>query len=109
GAGERGEGKTFRKSKKDPPFEMDRVLHGKAAASSRWGVEQRRIRRFDRPREEPINRCEAEVRDFFAVADDDVWAVGPRGVILHWNGSAWSGAPRTAAQTTRHPHTRVER
>jgi hypothetical protein len=32
---------------------------------------------------------EVAVRALWGATDDDVWAVGPKGTVIHWNGSAW--------------------
>jgi hypothetical protein len=34
-----------------------------------------------------------DLLDVLALAEDDVWAVGMYGTILHWGGSAWTTTP----------------
>jgi hypothetical protein len=109
GACSRWTGTAFRPSKKRPPFDMYRARHGLQVTSPELRVgwrydgrapagrqDRRCVLRLGRPGDDPFNACVADVRAFFAVTDDDVWAVGDLGVIQHWNGSAWAGTPGRA-------------
>jgi hypothetical protein len=41
----------------------------------------------------PIGSCSFTLNSVAATSPEDVWAVGDGGLILHWNGSAWSTVP----------------
>jgi hypothetical protein len=38
----------------------------------------------------PAPRTEGQLRGLWGDGDDDIWAVGSKGLILHWNGNSWS-------------------
>ena len=42
-----------------------------------------------------------DLRDVFMLAEDDVWAVGNGGTVLHFDGATWSPVPISTTDTLR--------
>jgi hypothetical protein len=84
------DGRTL-SSKATPPRDLEGRHHGVVEGAEAWHVERGRVRRVGVNESNAANRPIARARDFFAVGTGDVWAVGDAGLILHWDGLAWSG------------------
>lgn len=101
-------GRSLEKTDKTPPFSVAARRRGDPAAVAEWNIQDslrtrrrrggaadlQRMRNRQAPADAPANASTARVTDFFALAPNDVWAVGPLGVAVHWDGRAWSNGDR---------------
>jgi hypothetical protein len=52
----------------------------------------------------PTPRTEGAVLSVWGDRDDDVWAVGTKGLVLHWDGTAWSQEDSGVVESLRSVH-----